>query len=196
MARRRYTEDQILDVAARFFLDRGELASIDLIAWGSGAPVGSIYYRFPSRDELYARLWLRAAEGLQAVAVDAADDHDGARAGVAVAVAVYAFCEARRADARLLIAFPDRPPVHGSLPWNVRDRLRELDASHERAQRDLAWRVYGSRGRTARDRVARAALDLPFGVARRHVIANSRFPARARDDLRRAVQAILGAPLT
>jgi AcrR family transcriptional regulator len=61
---RLYTSDQILDGARGLVLGEGiAAATISNIARASGAPPGSIYYRFDSRETLLAELWIRAAYG-------------------------------------------------------------------------------------------------------------------------------------
>ena len=56
----RFTEDSILDGAARAVEKHGGKVTIAQISTEVGAPTGSIYHRFPSRDHLLIRLWLRA----------------------------------------------------------------------------------------------------------------------------------------
>src|SRR5260370_24347053 len=63
---RLYTSDQILDGARGLVLGEGvAAATIGNIARASGAPAGSIYYRFDSRETLLAELWIRAVERAQ-----------------------------------------------------------------------------------------------------------------------------------
>jgi AcrR family transcriptional regulator len=56
-----YSADQILD-AARDLAAQSGPAAVTIAALGSalgGAPSGSLYHRFASRNELLGRLWLR-----------------------------------------------------------------------------------------------------------------------------------------
>src|SRR5262245_382938 len=62
-----YDADQILTAAGRLIAASGPGgATIGAIARAVGAPTGSIYHRFPSRDVLLAQVWLRAATAFQA----------------------------------------------------------------------------------------------------------------------------------
>ena len=55
--------DAMLDAARDLVLRAGPRATtIEAIAEASGAPTGSIYHRFRSRDELLATLWTRSEE--------------------------------------------------------------------------------------------------------------------------------------
>ena len=63
---RKHTTDEILD-AARAIVQRDgpRAASVKAIAAASGAPVGTLYHRFGSRDGLLVAVWLRALERFQ-----------------------------------------------------------------------------------------------------------------------------------
>ena len=59
---RLHTDDAVLDATAEIVLAEGSrAASMNAIAAASGAPVGSIYHRYASRDEVVVALWERAA---------------------------------------------------------------------------------------------------------------------------------------
>ncbi|MCA1655082.1 MAG: TetR/AcrR family transcriptional regulator, partial [Pseudonocardiaceae bacterium] len=65
MARTRlHTDERILDAARDLWLaDRA--VTTGGISERSGAPVGSLYHRFGSRDALLASLWLRTVRRFQ-----------------------------------------------------------------------------------------------------------------------------------
>ena len=66
-----YSPEAMLDVARDLLLDEGAHgATIDAISTVSGAPTGSIYHRFGSRDELVTRLWMRAVRRHLVAGVD------------------------------------------------------------------------------------------------------------------------------
>src|SRR6185312_6438634 len=77
--------DEVLDAARDLIVEGGpRAAGIRAIAERSGAPSGSLYHRFGSRDELVARAWLRAVRRFQAgyvAALDAAVAQDAAAPG-------------------------------------------------------------------------------------------------------------------
>ena len=63
---RKHDTDEILDAARAIVLAAGpRAASVATIARESGAPVGTLYHRFGSRDGLLAAAWLRALERFQ-----------------------------------------------------------------------------------------------------------------------------------
>lgn len=196
MARARHSGEDILDAAGYLLLESGpRAATIDAIAGASGAPKGSIYYRFKSRDEIFARLWIRAVERFQAELLAFADEDDPLEATVSGALAVYDFCDRRRADARLLLSFRQQDLWDEGVSEDLRKRLRDLNGPIARAHRAMAKRLYGDDGRRARERLRRAVFDIPLGIAREHVTSDAPLPAGARTDLERAVRAVLAASL-
>src|SRR5215831_7933247 len=64
--RPRFSDAQILDATATLVADGGlGAATIGAIGAVLDAPSGSIYHRFPTRDVLLGRLWLRKASFFQ-----------------------------------------------------------------------------------------------------------------------------------
>ena len=61
-----YSVEGILDSARDLVLESGAgAATVEGIARSSGAPTGSIYHRFGSRDEMLAQLWMRTVRRSQ-----------------------------------------------------------------------------------------------------------------------------------
>ena len=98
--------DTMLDAARDLLLADGSgSATIEAIAEASGAPTGSIYHRFGSRDELVVRLWMRAVYRSQASFIAALERQDAKEAALAASMAIIDFCEEHPADAQLLVSF-------------------------------------------------------------------------------------------
>lgn len=77
----KFEKPRIIAAAARLVAETGPSgASIARIARATGAPSGSIYHRFASRDVLLGEVWLSAAESFQsafiACATASRDDAD------------------------------------------------------------------------------------------------------------------------
>ncbi|HEX8805163.1 MAG TPA: helix-turn-helix domain-containing protein, partial [Acidimicrobiales bacterium] len=101
---RKHDTDRILDAARTIALRDGPRAtSVSAIARHSGAPAGTLYHRFGSRDGLLQAAWLRALGRFQAAALEAADDPDPVEAGVAMAAAAVRFARTWPDDARLIV---------------------------------------------------------------------------------------------
>jgi len=184
---RAYASSLILDATRGVVADRGARGvTLAAIAHGSGAPVGSIYHRFGSLDELLARLWLRAVRRSHAALAPALATGDPVQRAVRVALAVYDFCLAEREEALLLAELSRR---------NLRERnlspglLAELDRVNEPIEGPLAelgHALFTGDDRTRLDLALTAVIDLPYGFARRHVDAARDLPPRGGSPSRKA----------
>jgi AcrR family transcriptional regulator len=184
--------DTMLDAARDLILEDGSRsATIEAIAGASGAPTGSIYYRFGSRDELITRLWMRAVYRSQASFVTALERQDAKDAALAAAMSIIDFCEEHPADAQLLVSFRREDLIRSAPEGPLADELADLNRPVERAVVHLARRLYGTRSRAALDRTLMAVFDLPYGAVRRYLISGARMPTGLRADLSRAVSAVL-----
>jgi AcrR family transcriptional regulator len=183
--------ETMLDAARDLLLEQGATsATIEAISGASGAPTGSIYHRFGSRDELLARLWIRAVYRSQASFLAALEDADADAAARAAALSIVDFCEAEPADARLLASFR-REDLIRTTSGQLADELQELNRPLERAVVDLARRLYGKATRATVNRTLLAVFDLPYGAVRRYLLAGARLPRGLRGDVERAVAAVI-----
>ncbi len=185
MARPRlHDDDAVLDAAAAVALELGARgASIDAIAARSGAPVGSIYHRFGSRDGVLAAAWERAVRRFQTGYLPEelpGPDPLATAAGMAEAVVSYAI---RDPDgARLLMTL--RPEDHFERPTPI----EELNAGIAAAVRSLA-RGLG----VSSERVRMAVIDLPYGTMRRRLAEGRRIDATVRAEVGAAARALLAS---
>ncbi|HZN89115.1 MAG TPA: helix-turn-helix domain-containing protein [Thermoleophilaceae bacterium] len=188
--------DTMLDAARDLLLEEGSRsATMDAIASASGAPTGSLYHRFGSRDELIAGLWIRAVQRSQASFLAAVERDSPREAALAAALSIVDFCEDHPADAQLLVGFRREDLIRAVPDGPLADELAVLNRPVERAVMTLARRLYGRRSRAALDRTLLAVFDLPYGAARRHLITGSRLPQGLRAELGRAVAAVIDEPL-
>lgn len=184
----------MLDAARDLLLEQGAgSATVEAIADASGAPTGSIYHRFGSRDELIARLWLRAVYRSQASFLAALEKDDPRNAALAAAMSIVDFCEAEPGDARLLASFRREDLIRRTSD-QLAAELEEVNRPVERAVVGLARRLYGRRTRAALDRTLLAVFDLPYGATQRYLRLGVAIPRGLRADLQRAVLAVVGEP--
>jgi AcrR family transcriptional regulator len=194
MGRRRLHQPHaILDAARTLVLDEGVgAATVGAIAQASGAPIGSIYHAFGSRDTLLARLWIRAVGRSQRRFMEALeDDSDPLEAAVAAALSIYDYARDEPGDARLLMSLRREDLVQVPLPADVASELAELNRPIEDALGALARRLFGRASRERVEQTALAVFDLPYGALRRHLVSGRRPPAALRPPLARAVRAAL-----
>jgi AcrR family transcriptional regulator len=184
--------DSILDAAREVVLNEGlGAATVAAIGESSGAPVGSIYHRFGSVDDLLAAIWIRAVRRSQARFAAAAQLSDPIEAAVRAALSVYDFCVDHPADARLLVSFRPEDLARGRIDPRQRAELKHLNEPVEAVVKDLARRIYGRASRRSLDRVTMAVFDLPYGAVRRPLAGGERLSARRREAVEAAVRAVL-----
>ncbi|MCA9605744.1 MAG: TetR family transcriptional regulator [Myxococcales bacterium] len=183
---------------ARALLDAGRTPAeltIKAVSAEVSAPVGSIYYRFPSRAALLASLWLDAVEGFQA---DLA-----ARAETSASVGELArwpieWCREHPSEARVLLVFRRDelllPDVPEDLAARAAARGRELLALHRR----LARRFLGSTRREALAAVRLALAEVPLAAIRERLRRGEALPTYLDDWVDAAAEAVVarakGAP--
>ncbi len=182
----------ILDATRTLVLEEGAgAATVGAIATASGAPIGSIYHAFGSRDALLARLWIRAVERSQARFLEALEAGDPREGAVAAALSIYDFARDEPGDARLLASLRREDLTQLPLPAAVAAELAELNRPIQDAMRVLARQLFGRSSKERVEQVALSVFDLPYGALRRHLVAGTRPPASMRPHLARAVRAAL-----
>lgn len=193
---RLHPTETMLDAARDLLLAEGSpSATMEAIAAASGAPTGTLYHRFGSRDELIAKLWMRAVYRSQASFVAAMERDDAREAALAAAMSIIDFCEEHPDDAQLLAAFRREDLIRALPDGPLAEELHVLNRPVKRAVVQLAQRLYRKRSRAALDRTLLAVFDLPYGAARRHLLMKTPLPTYLRTDLGRAVAAVIDAPL-
>ncbi len=190
---RKHPTDTILDAARGLTLAGGpRAASVAAIAVASGAPVGTLYHRFGTRDGILAATWLRALTRFQelALAADAVHPDEPVQAGVAMARAAIAFARAQPEDARLLLVVRRDDLLDHAIDPALQPRLAAMNAPLEAAVRRIARALAGRADARALEAVTRAVVDVPTAAVRRHAGA---LPPWLEDDVADAAGRLLEA---
>jgi AcrR family transcriptional regulator len=191
LARQVFSTEAILDAAREVIVTRGTRgATVEAIARQAVVPVGSIYHRFSSIDELLTRVWLRAVRRSQqhSLEVSVADEHP-LESAQAVALAMYDHCLSEPLDTLLLDAL-SRTELLAITSGELHDELESINAEIETMMARLARALLGTANRAARDLIVLALVDLPHGFAHRQLSSGRVTPAR-RERLPAAVAAVL-----
>jgi len=189
---RKHDSDRILDAARTLVLRQGpRAASVAAIARESGAPVGTLYHRFGSRDAVLAAAWLRALERFQRYALDAGADPDPLEAAVAMAGSQVGFARERPDDARLLLTLRRDDLLDADPDNELRARLEAINAPLRARLAELTRALRSSTTARAQDVVTRAVVDLPHAAVRRHASAGERPPAWLQRDVIAAARRLL-----
>lgn len=138
-----------------------------------GAPTGSFYHRFPTRDALAGELWLSLVLAFQEGYMAAADGGDW----LGAALHVPAWSRANPGDARLLLAHRREDFVQGfewppALQRRVREQAAAVEERFARFARDVLGGADGDRLRRAQFALA----DAPIAAVRPHLAAGETPP--------------------
>lgn len=188
----KFTGARILDAASTLVARGGPgAATIGAIGHAIGAPSGSIYHRFGSRDELLGRLWLQKAAFFQnafSVALALPDARHGA---IEAALSVPRCARADFEGARILLLHRREDFLGNGWPAEMSREAERLGQQARTLIADSSVRLFGVNTKASRLRLSFALLDIPLGAVRRH-LAHGRPPPREVDGLiARAVATIL-----
>ena len=168
----KFSEEQILGVASRLVAAQGPSgATIGAIARAVGAPTGSIYHRFDSRDVLLGEVWLRAAASFQTAFFERLAGPAPRAAGLTAALYMVRRVREHPREARLLLLHRREDFVDRGWPPAMRRRAEQLASQVERELRAFSRRVSGRVDSRTIRLVTYAVLEAPFAAIRRHVAA-------------------------
>ena len=182
----KHSTDVMLDAVRTLVLSGGPAAaSVRAVCLATGASSGSVYHRFPRRDDLVAAAWLRAQDRFLVSYLDALAPAD-AEAGTRAAVSVLTWCRSHPDDAALLLRHALRDLLRGE----TSDALAQQAQTQQRAiGHALTTMAHGTGHRLAD--VMLAVVELPYAVARRAMRDNGTPTEDDIDTVRRAVTLLL-----
>jgi AcrR family transcriptional regulator len=190
----KFTEATILEAASAIVAANGPgAATISAIAAAIGAPSGSIYHRFGSRDELLGRLWLRKAAFFQDAFADALEHPDAQQAAIEAALSLPRSARADFQGARIMLLHRREDFLSDAWPADMKEEAVRLGRQFDQLLTECTERLFSANTKASRLRTAFAVLDVPFAATRRHVAANRAPPPELDPLVAAAVAGILGA---
>ncbi len=181
----------MLDAALVLLREGGPRAvTMTAVAEATGAPSGSVYHRFPSRDALVAALWMRAVEAFQErfVAELAGGGEDAVAAALRAVRWSLDWVRANPDDARILLLYRREDLASGEWPDDLALRAARLARRFDDEVRGFAARLQGA---DAQARAWFALADLPTAAVRRHLANGKKVPREVDGLLEKAVRAVL-----
>lgn len=191
----KYQSDDFLDAAAAIVADAGSTDALTLSAVlrATGAPSGSLYYRFPDRPSLLGALWQRTVADYHTATRAAFDQVESEAVDTAIRIArdTVRWCRNNPHAASVLLA--GRRAL-GANTWST--ELREaIDA--ENSVREAQTRTLVNQIRTETglrlDIVLLAVIDLPYAAVRRYIAGHRTLPRTLEHSVAEAMTAILRA---
>ncbi len=131
-----------------------------------GAPTGSFYHRFASRNVVLGELWLRTVLDFQEGIGAALEAGDGLRA----ALHTPAWVRAHPDNARLLLMYDRKDFVQGEWPEELRERVAEMTERMEAGSRQRARVIFGEDGREEVRLAQFLIAEVPVGAVRQHLV--------------------------
>ena len=188
----KFSTDDLLDAAADLLVAGGPNAlSAAAVARASGAPSGSVYHRFASRDHLAEALWMRTVERFDhEVVAGLSAPGDPIEIAVSVAVRSVEWSIRKPVDAFVLTMFRRTDLVGDDAVGDLSERARDLGLRQREALDALAIRL----DRPA-DLVRFAVAGIPMAAIRRYVGDRSPVPAWTSRAVSRATRAVLAVDL-
>jgi AcrR family transcriptional regulator len=168
--------------------------TIGAIAEELGAPTGSIYHRFRSKDVLLAELWLQVVEDFQSGFQAALHGIDPRVAGLEAALHTPAWVRANPLPARLLLLHHRSDFVEGDWPPEVAERALRVDQATRSALTSFCRQCLKTTSQGALRRATFAVVDLPYAGVRPHIRANESPPTMVDDLIRDAYLALIPSP--
>lgn len=187
----KFDSEQILDITARIIADGGPgQATVAAIAQRLGAPSGSIYHRFESRDLLLARLWIRTVRSAQEGFVAALALPDLEQAALEAALHIPRWSRQHLPEATVLLLYR-REDLVDRWPEELGPQVAELNKGMEAAVRDFTRRWFGRITPTSLETVAFALVDTPYGASRRYLLAGKPPPPTVDELIVRTCRCVL-----
>jgi len=173
---RKFDEEAILNAALEVGGEAGfERLSVSRVAGRVGAPSGSVYHRYASRDALMAALWLRTVERFQAGYLEALDGEAPAlERARAAALHVVRWSREYRHAATLLLRYRCEDLLDGAMPEAFAKRAATLNEAAVRRVVALAGELWP--GSPDVERVRFACVSVPMAAVRESLVAKKSPP--------------------
>jgi AcrR family transcriptional regulator len=184
----RFTDRDLLAAATQVAATGGPAAAtINAIAKQAGAPTGSLYHRFPSRDVLLGTLWLDLVGRFQAGWIEAME------AGDADAAALHAPAWVREhpTEARLLLLHRREDFLAGDWPPDLAERAAHVNDRAGAALRAFTRAELGDEEPASVRRVRFALVQIPYAAVRPYLEARQPPPPDLDALVLTASQAVL-----
>ena len=194
MGRALFDSAGFLDAARALACERGGpgAVTVDSITQRLGAPKGSFYHRFESRDALLGELWLKTVLAYQQGFVAAIEAGDG----LAAALHTPGWARLHPDDARLLLLYNRHDFVQGDWPAalkrGVRDQAQQIESCFIRFARDAFGRAGPAQLRRARFVLA----EVPVVAVKTHLERRESPPALVDELILKTYRAIVGSDPT
>ena len=184
-----FKNEQFVDAALKIAADQGPAAvTIAAVAGEVGAPVGSLYHRFLSRDILLAEVWLQVVTSFQKGFLEALNKDQGLQA----ALHTPRWVRLNPAEARILLLYRREELVSGAWPEKLREGTTEIARQLDDGIHQYAKRTFGRARRLELGRTVFALIDVPYAAVLRYIRQGKKPPMAVEDYIRETYFTIMG----
>jgi AcrR family transcriptional regulator len=188
MGRALFDNAGFLAAARALASERGPSAvTVDSVTQRLGAPKGSFYHRFASRDALLGELWLNTVLAYQEGFVAAIE----AGNGLAAALHTPAWARLHLDDARLLLLYSRHDFVQGDWPADLKRGVRDQAQRFESCLASFARDAFGGAGPAQLQRAAFVLAEVPIAAVKAHLERREPPPALVDELITRTYYAIV-----
>jgi len=188
-----YSRDDILSAAISAVGRRGHAATVADVTHELGAPSGSIYHRFPTRESLFASAWIRCVHRFHDTFAAITDVDDPLEAIVETGLLIPRFCRENPDEARTLTLYR-HSELLADPPKGLLDDLTGLNDPVAALFADLTRRRFGRVTQRRLELIALASRDTPYGMVRSHI--GGEIPTWLDQPIAAAIKAVASAEVT
>jgi AcrR family transcriptional regulator len=188
MGRALFDNAGFLAAARALASERGpSVVTVDSVTQRLGAPKGSFYHRFASRDALLGELWLKTVLAYQEGFVAAIE----AGNGLAAALHTPVWARLHLDDARLLLLYSRHDFVQGDWPADLKRGVRDQTRRVEACLAGFARGAFGRAGPAQLQRAAFVLAEVPIAAVKAHLERREPPPAQVDELITRTYYAIV-----
>jgi len=179
----RFHHDLIIDAASAVVAEQGPTgASISRIAKAAGAPTGSIYHRFSSRDVLLGEVWVGAAESFQQGFIDLLNANGEEPQINDLALYLPRRVRVHPVEARVLLLHRREDFLDDKWPEELKMRAENLGRQLVATQRSFCENMFGRADTRTLAIASYALMRAPLAAVRPYIEQNQK-PSPFVDEL-------------
>ncbi len=148
------------------------------IAEEAGAPVGSLYHRFSSREMIIAGMWLGIAESFQKDFLEILDRGDS----IGASLFTPQFVRKNPLESKILLLYRREELIGGEWPESIRERALMLEKELREGLTAFVKKYFGRYSEKNMHKTVFALIDVPLASVKRH-LESGEPPAVHVDDL-------------
>jgi AcrR family transcriptional regulator len=184
-----FKNEQFVDAALKIAANHGPAAvTIAAVAEEVGAPVGSVYHRFLSRDVLMAKVWLKVVTSFQQEFIKALRNDEGLQA----ALYTPRWVLLHPAEARILLLYRREELVSGAWPEELREGVMQIKRQLDESIQKYTKRTFGSSSQAIVSRTIFALIEVPYAAVLRYIRQGKKPPKVVEKYIKETYVTIMG----